>query len=360
MIFGYSEPAVGYKISIKNKRRVVLKKYFLPIIVSALIVILAACGSDKSKTVNDNDDIQEIEIKVSYENAETTPKHMGAVKMKEYIEKESGGKIEVKLYPNGTLFGDNEEMENLFANNVQFIIPSLTELSGLDPVFNLHTLPFIYEDEKAALKFWDGEKGQSILKGLESKGLVGMSIWPNGEVGVTNNTRPIKTPEDMKGLIFRIIGGHVTESMYKQFGAGTEQIPFAELYTSLEQGTIDGQENAISNVNSAKLDEVQKYMTLTGQGRVDYVVLSNTEFMSSLNEATKKIVEEGVKRGTEESRENAKNVNDEALEEIRARGEIEIITLTSEERAEFRKVLQPIYDEWTPKVGKDIIQELIK
>ncbi|WP_099363624.1 DctP family TRAP transporter solute-binding subunit [Fredinandcohnia onubensis] len=339
-----------------------MKKLILLIMVSALMLV-SACSSnsnDDNQTSTKDNNIQELEIKVSYENAENTPKHKGAVKMKEYIEAETNGKIKVHLYPNGTLFGDNEEMDNLYANNVQFIIPSLTELAGLDPVYNLHTLPFIYESEESALQFWDGEKGKSILNGLEEHGLVGMSIWPNGEVAITNNTRPIVTPEDMKGLIFRIIGGQLTESMYQQFGAGTERIPFAELYTSLEQGALDGQENAISNVNASKLDEVQKYMTVTGQGRVDYVVLTNTKFYSSLNETTKKIIEEGVKRGTEESRINAKQLNDQALQDLKDRGEIEITTLTPEQRKVFREELQPIYDEWIPIIGEDIINELLK
>src|SRR5699024_370176 len=143
-------------------------------------------------------------------------------------------------------------------------------------------------------------------------GVYGMSIWPNGVKHISNNVRPIEEPEDLKGLKLRSVGGKIVSDIYKPFNVTTESIAFGDLYIALEQGVVDGQENPFSNVESQKFDEVQKYMTTTGHTRVDYALLTNTEFWDSLNDETKEIVQEGVDKGTEAARESADKLNEES------------------------------------------------
>lgn len=346
------------------------KKWLFILMTAVLALALTACGSGASTNTNTNnqaagndsqanDEIQSLTIKISHVVAENTPKHQGALKIKEYIEEKSGGKIKVEIYPNSSLFGDEDEYQNLVANNVQFIIPDISKLVGHNPQWNIPSMPFLFESDDAAIAFWDGEKGQQILRSLEKDGVIGLYMWPNGEKHLTNNVRPIEKPEDLKGLKFRTQGGQVLEAIYKQLGASSESIPFGELYTALEQGVVDGQENTFSNIESKKLDEVQKYLTVTGHSRVDYAIFTNTKFWNSLNEPTRKLIEEGVWEGTQVARAKAKELNDQAYEIIKQRGHVEIIELTPEQKQVFREALKPIYDEYTPIIGEDIIQDAL-
>lgn len=334
---------------------------FLGALALVMMFALAACGnSEKTEGSGggaESDGVQEITIKISHVVAENTPKHQGALKMKEVIEKESDGKIKVQVYPNSSLFGDKDEYQNLVANNVQFILPDMSKLVGNDPGFNIPAMPFLFESDDAANAFWDGEKGQEIFKRLEKDGVLGKAMWPNGAKHMTNDKKAIKKPEDLDGMKIRTQGGQLLEAIYDELGAGSASIPFGELYTALQQGTVDGQENTFSNIESKKFDEVQKYMTIMGHTRVDYALLTNTKFWDSLNEETKEIVQKGVDEGTKLARESAKKLNDDALAKLKENGQVEINELSDAEIEEFKKTLEPIYNEWAEKIGKDIIED---
>lgn len=338
-----------------------MKSKFIVLFVFLLLSVLIACGDDSNEPTasekNTNDqEIQEITIKFSHVVAENTPKHQGALAMKEYIEEESGGKIKVEIYPMSSLFGDQDEYQNLVANNVQFIAPDLSKFVGNNSQFNVPSLPFAFRNDEEAIAFWDGEKGQEILSSLEDDGVIGLYMWPNGGKHLTNNNKPIEKPGDVNGMKFRTQGGQVLEAVYTALGAGSESIPFDELYTALDQGVIDGQENTFSNIESRKFDEVQKYMTVMNHTRVDYAIFTNTTFWENLNDTTKKIVEEGVKKGTDVARSEAKALNDAAYETLKERRQVEIIELTDEQVAAFRKALEPIYDKFEDQIGADVYE----
>ncbi|NLY80847.1 MAG: DctP family TRAP transporter solute-binding subunit, partial [Lysinibacillus sp.] len=301
------------------------------------------------------DGIQELTIKLSHEVAENTSQHVGSMAFKEYIEEHSGGKIKVQVYPNGQLFGDKDVYQNLVANNVQFTQQDMSKLVGDDPRFNIVSLPFLFDDNKKAAKFWDSPEGKEILSALEKDGVYGLAMWPNGPKHFTNSVRPLKSVEDFKGLKFRTQGGQVLEDVFSTLGDSSVSIPFTELYTALQQGTVDGQTNTFVNINSKKFDEVQKYMTIIGDTRVDVAFLANKEFMDSLNEETRKIVEGGIQAGTEAARKAADEMAEEALQSLKERGNIEIYELTEEEKEEFRKVWEAVYEKYTPIIGEKYI-----
>lgn len=331
-----------------------------------LSLLLAGCGSKETAQTpaaqgeGTTDEIQEMTVKITHVVAENTPKHEGALAMKEYIESNSNGKIEVQIFPNSSLFGDQEEYQNLVSNNVQFIIPSTNKLIGQDPRFNIPAIPFLFDSDEAAMNFWDNEKGQEILHSLEKDGVMGLYIWPNGTKQITNNKRPITKPEDLKGLNMRADGGKIVSDIYEPFNVSTVSIPFGELYTALSQGVVDGQENPYSNIESQKFDEVQKYMTVTNHTRVDYLLLTNTKFWSGLNEPTRKLMEEAALEGTKVARAAAKRLNDEALVKIKERGNMEITELTPEQREVFREGFKHVYDKYTPIIGEDVLEEINK
>ncbi|MFD2131469.1 DctP family TRAP transporter solute-binding subunit [Pseudogracilibacillus auburnensis] len=338
------------------------KLFSLCLLVIAMLVMLAACGGGKdegkkeSKNDASDDGVQEITIKLSHEVAENTSQHVGSIAFKEYIENASEGKIEVQVYPNGQLYGDQDVMQSLAANNVQFTQQDLSKLVGDDERFNIPSLPFLFASDDEAVEFWDSEKGMEILSALEKDGIYGLAMWPNGPKHFTNNKRPLKSPEDFKGLNLRTQGGQVLEDVFKALDAGSVSIPFTELYTSLQQGVVDGQTNTFVNTESKKFDEVQKYLTVIGDTRVDVGFFANKEFMDSLNDETKKIVEEGIKAGTDAAREASKEMNEKAFEEIKNRGNVEVYELTDEEREAFVKVWEPVYEKYAPVIGEEYIE----
>ncbi|QKY68300.1 DctP family TRAP transporter solute-binding subunit [Lentibacillus sp. CBA3610] len=337
-----------------------MKKTQFGLLFLMFVLVLAACGGNDSASGESDDnggeEIQETTIKFSHVVAENTPKHQGALAMKEYIEEESDGKITVEIYPNSSLFGDQDEYQNLASNNVQFIAPDISKFVGNNPQFNVPSLPFAFDNDAAALAFWDGEKGQEIMSSLTDDGVLGLYVWPNGGKHLTNNEVKIDSPEDLEGLKFRTQGGQVLESIYNEMGAGSESIPFGELYNALDQGVVEGQENTFSNIESKKFDEVQQHLTVMNHTRVDYGLFTNTEFWDGLNEPTKEIVQAGVEEATEVAREQAKALNDEGFEIIKERGNVEITELSSEQVQEFRDYLEPIWDEYEDEIGSDVYE----
>jgi C4-dicarboxylate-binding protein DctP len=182
-------------------------------------------------------------------------------------------------------------------------------------------------------------------------------MWPNGAKQMTNDKRPITKLEDLKGLKIRTQGGQLLEAIYEKLGAGSVSIPFGELYTALQQGTVDGEENTYSNIESKKFDEVQKYTTIMGHTRVDYALLSNSKFWDSMNDKTKALVQKGVDAGTKVARDSATKLNEESLTKLKERKLTKINELSKDEIKSFQDALQPVYKEWAEKIGADIIKD---
>ncbi|GAB6157506.1 TRAP transporter substrate-binding protein [Desulfotomaculum varum] len=328
------------------------KTFFIFLLAALLLLSLTGCGSDGSTRAKD----EKIIIKFSHVVAETTPKGQAALKFKELVEQKSGGQMEVQVFPSSQLFGDKEELEALQANNVQFIAPSVTKLVGFVPAFQLVDMPFLFSSDQAAYNFYDGPAGQKLMKSLEPKGMLGMAWWPNGAKHFTNSKRPLKSPADFKGLKFRTQSGGLLDAQFKALGAGSQTLAFAEVYQALQNGTVDGQENTFNNIDTQKYVEVQKYLTVSGHGRLDYVVLTNTKFWQGLTPQQQQIINEALQEATAYERKLAEEMNAKSLARIKESGKVEIYELTEADRAAFIKALEPVYAEYTEKIGKEYIE----
>lgn len=334
------------------------RKVFLFTISFLLLLILVACASSNSESSKDSTYSVD-EIIISHVAPENTAKHQGALAMKNKIEEASNGEIKVKLYPNSSLYNDKNEFENLLLNNVQFIIPDMSKLVSYEPAFDIASLPLVFSSDEDATAFWDGEHGQEIMRKIEKEGVKALTMWPNGFRVLTNNKRPVQKPEDYKGLKIRTSSGQVLADVFDLLNAGSVSIPFNEVYTALQQGTVDGQENTLSSVASAKFDEVQKYLTINQFSRVDYALLTNTDFWDSLDDKTKKVIQEGIDEGTKTAREEVTRLNEEGLESMRERGLIEIYELTESDKEEFRKLFQPVYEKYASIFGEEVIEDAL-
>ena len=296
-----------------------------------------------------------IVIQLSHVVAENTPKGQASLKFKELAEKKLPGKVQVQVFPNSQLFGDAKEMEALLLNDVQIIAPSLSKFDRYTKKIQVFDLPFIFKDADAALRFENSKEGRALLKSMEDKGLIGLDYWGNGMRHFAAN-KDFRLPQDIKGLKFRIQASDVYEAIMKSVGANGQKMAFAEVYQALQTGVVDGQENSFSNMYSQKFHEVQKTILETNHGILDYMVVVNAKWWNGLPADIKKGLTEAMAEATVFNNQIAKQKNDEARAAIEAAGKAKIVKLTDAQLAEWKKAMQPVYKQFEPEIGADLIK----
>jgi C4-dicarboxylate-binding protein DctP len=301
-----------------------------------------------------------IVIKFSHVVTSNTPKGAAAEKFKELAEKYTDGKVKVEIYPNSTLYKDKEELEALQLGAVQMLAPSNSKFGPIGVrEFEVFDLPYILPDLATLRKVTDGPLGARLLKLLEPKGMIGLAYWDNGFKEMTANKKLI-TPEDYKGLKFRIQSSKVLEAQFRALGSIPQVMAFGEVYQALQTGVVDGQENTASNIYTQKMHEVQKYMTMTNHGYIGYVVVVNKKFWDGLPADIRAQCEKAMKEATAFGNGQSVKENDDALAEIKKSGKTEIDTLTPAQDAAMRKAMEPVYKDVASRVGQPLIDEFIK
>ena len=303
---------------------------------------------------------QPIVIKFSHVVAEDTPKGKGALKFKELAEARTKGRVKVEVYPNSQLFKDGEEMQMLQLGNVQMLAPSVSKFGPLGArEFEVFDLPYIFDDYKDLHNVTQGRIGQQLFKKLDSKGIIGLAYWDNGFKEMSAN-KPLRTPADFRGLKMRIQSSKVLDGQMRALGATPQIMAFSEVYQALQTGVVDGTENPPSNLYTQKMHEVQKYLTLSDHGVVEYAVIVNKKFWDGLPADIRATLEGAMKDATKYANDIAKQENDEALEKVKASGKTQIITLTPEEKKAWKKAVLKVHRENEATIGKDLIQEIYK
>jgi C4-dicarboxylate-binding protein DctP len=301
-----------------------------------------------------------IVIKFSHVVAADTPKGKGAEKFKELAEKYTNGKVKVEVYANSTLYKDKEELEAMQLGAVQMLAPSNSKFGPIGvKEFEVFDLPYILPTRVALRKVTDGPLGKRLLKLLEPKGMVGLGYWDNGFKEMTAN-KPLRTPDDFKGLKFRIQSSKVLEAQFRALGAIPQVMAFSEVYQALQTGVVDGQENTASNIFSQKMNEVQKYMTMTENGYIGYVVVVNKKFWDELPADIRDQLQKAIDEATVYTNAISKSENDTALEDIKKAGKTTIVIPTAAETAAMRKAMLVVYDEMSARLGKGVIDEFLK
>jgi C4-dicarboxylate-binding protein DctP len=301
-----------------------------------------------------------IVLKFSHVVASNTPKGKGAEKFKELAEKYTNGRVKVEIYPNSSLYKDKEELEALQLGAVQMLAPSNAKFGPIGvKEFEVYDIPYIIPNRKALKAINEGPVGHKLLKLLEPKGMVGLAFWDNGFKEMSAN-KPLRMPEDYKGLKFRIQSSKVLDAQFRALGAIPQVMAFSEVYQALQTGVVDGQENTPSNMDTQKYQEVQKYMTLTNHGYLGYVVIVNKKFWDGLPADIRTQLSKAMKEATDYTNEISRKENEDALEDMRKSGKIQIITPTAAENAAMRKAMEPVAAEVAKRVGKGLIDEFRK
>ena len=301
-----------------------------------------------------------IVIKFSHVVAPNTPKGKGADKFKELAEKYTNGKVKVEVYPNSTLYKDKEELEALQLGAVQMLAPSNSKFGPMGiKDFEVFDLPFIFDDTAELHKVTQGPVGKQLLGKLDAKGIKGLAFWDNG-FKVMSANKPLRTPEDFRGLKMRIQSSKVLEAQMRALGAIPQVMAFSEVYQALQTGVVDGSENTPSNMYTQKHHEVQKFITLSDHGYIGYAVIANKKFWDGLPGDVRGQLEKAMAEATSYANQISQTENDEALAEIKKSGRSELIELTPEQKAAWRKALEPLYADMASRVGKETIDEFQK
>ena len=303
---------------------------------------------------------QSIVVKFSHVVTDETPKGKGAIRFKELAEAKTQGRVKVEVYPNSQLYKDREELEALQLGAVQMLAPSVSKFGPLGVrKFEVFDLPYMFADESSLEHVVEGPVGKGLFKLLEPKGIVGLAYWFNGFKEFTAN-KPLRKLDDFKGMKIRIQSSKILEGEIKAFGAIPQVMAFSEVYTALQQGVVDGEENTPSNKYTQKMHEVQKHMTLSDHGVVMYAVIVNKKFWDGLPADIRKSLGEAMAESTKYVWDIAKKENDDALAKIKAAKTTQVYVLPAAEKAVWRKAMLPLYQEYEGVVGKDTLQAIEK
>ncbi|VVM73321.1 C4-dicarboxylate-binding periplasmic protein DctP [Pseudomonas fluorescens] len=293
-------------------------------------------------------------IKFSHVVAEQTPKGQGALLFKKLVEERLAGKVKVDVYPNSSLFGDGKEMEALLLGDVQMIAPSLAKFEQYTKTVQLFDLPFLFDDIAAVNRFQLSAEGQGLLKSMESKNITGLAYWHNGMKQLSAN-KPLRVPADARGLKFRVQASAVLEEQFKAVRANPRKMSFAEVYQGLQTGVVNGAENPYSNIYSQKMHEVQKYITESNHGLLDYMLITNTKFWNGLPPDIRSELDKIVSEVTAQVNKEAEQLNDGDKQRIIAAKTTEIITLTPQEREQWREAMKPVWKKFEGDIGPELI-----
>ncbi|WP_260961040.1 TRAP transporter substrate-binding protein [Pseudomonas citri] len=296
-----------------------------------------------------------IVIKFSHVVAEQAPKGQGALMFKKLVDERLPGKVKVEVYPNSTLFGDDKEMEALLLGDVQIIARSLAKFEQYTRTVQLFDLPFLFNDMAAVDRFQQSPEGQKLLKSMESKNITGLAYWHNGMKQLSAN-KPLRKPEDARGLTFRIQASAVLEEQFKAIGAKAQPMIFSVAYQALRTGVVNGAENPYSNFYSQKLNEVQKYITETDHGVLDYMLITTTDFWNGLPPDIRSELDKIVVESTAYANQAAERLNQQDRQRVLDAKTTEIISLTPQEREVWRDKMKPVWAKFEKEIGPDLIK----
>lgn len=300
-----------------------------------------------------------IVIKYGHICAEDHSVNLAANKFKEYVEKESNGEMVVEIYPNALLGGDVQMTEAVALGTIQMALPSTSVLVMYSPMFGALDMPFMFTNtEKAFEGLNGGPIGEKLDAELEKVGIVNVGYNFNGIRNMTNNVRPINEPADLKGVKMRVMESPVFIDMFKYLGSNATPMSFSELFTALQQKTVDGQENPASLIYASKFQEVQKYISLTEHVYSFCANIMNKDFYDKLTDDQRAIINEGAKQFLVDWQIDSEiNDNQTFIDKLKESG-MEVNSVSPENKQKFVDAVAPMYEKYQQELGKEIFDTI--
>ncbi|MCB2134638.1 MAG: DctP family TRAP transporter solute-binding subunit [Rhodobacteraceae bacterium] len=314
---------------------------------TAVALVLSAGGALASAGCDEG----EIVMKFAHvTNADKHPKGIAATLFAERVNAEMDGKACMEVYPNSTLYDDDQVLEAMLQGDVQFAAPSLSKFEAFTKQFQIFDLPFMFKNIAAVDAFQNSETGQAMKDSMARRGLQGLEFWHNGLKQMSAN-KPLVLPGDMAGLKIRVQPSDVIVAQMEALGASPQPMAFAEVYGALQTGVVDGQENTWSNVYGQKFYEVQDGTTETNHGVLDYLVVASVDWLDSLDPAVKDQVLTILNEVTVERNAAVNQVDADARQAILDNGGV-IRELTDEQRQAWVDAMKPVWDKFAEGIGQ--------
>ena len=320
-------------------------------LLNTALLLTLACSANSALAACD---AGEIVIKFSHvTNTDKHPKGIAATLLEQRVNDEMNGKACLEVFPNSTLYNDNQVLEALLQGDVQLAAPSLSKFEQFTKQFRIFDLPFMFKNINAVDEFQNSETGQAMKQSMKKRGLLGLAFWHNGMKQMSANV-PLNVPSDANGLKFRVQNSDVLKAQMAAMGASPQPMAFSEVYGALQTGVVDGQENTWSNIYGKKFFEVQDGTTETDHGIIDYLVVTSTDFWDGLpadvrDQLATILDEVTAARNAESTAVNASN-----KQAILDAGGV-VLTLTADQRAEWVKAMMPVWDQFVGDVGQENI-----
>ena len=296
----------------------------------------------------------EIVIKFSHvTNTDKHPKGIAASLLEQRINDEMNGKACMEVFPNSTLYNDDQVLEALLQGDVQMAAPSLSKFEQFTKKFRIFDLPFMFKNVEAVDAFQSSDTGQAMKESMTRRGLLGLAFWHNGMKQMSANVA-LNSPADANGLKFRVQNSDVLKAQMAALGGSPQPMAFSEVYGALQTGVVDGQENTWSNIYGQKFFEVQDGITETNHGIIDYMLVTSTDWIESLDADVRDQFLTIVSEVTEARNSESSKVNAEAKQAIIDAGGV-VRELTVEQRQEWVDVMKPVWDEFNADVGQENI-----
>ena len=274
----------------------------------------------------------------------------------EEVKKETSDRVNIQIYPSGQLGNEKDVIEGLMLQTIDGGLIGGGSFQSVDPKFGIEALPYAWPSHKAAYKAYDGKLGNNLFAILAKKGIVGLAWWENGFRNITNNKRPIVKPSDLQGIKIRVTPDKMRLDTFKLLGASPMPINFGELYSSLQQGVVDGQENPYAIIYSNAFYEVQKYLSKSNHIWGSAVLCVNDSVWKKLSPADQATVKKLAKKWCTIQRKQTIAEEDDFLKKLKAKG----MKINDIDKPAFQKAVQPIWKEYESVFGKDLIDMVRK
>lgn len=338
----------------------------IAILLSTVVVLgLCACGStgtaNEGAETKGSTSAEKVIIKLNTSWGENSSVQVAALRFGELLSEATDGRFEVRVYPSNQLASGNQQtaVEMVQNGDIEMSMFGMTVLSFVDDRLAVVNMPFLIHSTDDADKYiFDTEaESRKLLDGiLEENKMISVAFGEAGFRQITNSKKEIHSPADMNGLKFRVLGTcPMFFDLYTELGANPTSINMSDVFTSLQQGVVDGQENAIDTTNSYKLQEVQKYLTCWN-GVYDAVSFqASPVFWGTLSADDQAVVKKCAEQAMAEQVTSVRNSEAEILKEFEDVG-MTVTVLTDEEVSVFKEAVKPVYEKWTPAIGEDILK----
>jgi TRAP-type transport system periplasmic protein len=294
---------------------------------------------------------QTVKLTLGHGAAPGNPRNEAAVKFADLVKARTSGRIEIQVAHSAQLGDDAAMVTALRSGTLDMSANSQGAVATVVPEYAALGMPFLFSDVQKAWQVMDGPIGKELADKSAAKGMVLLGLWDNGIRHMSNSKRPIKSPADLKGLKMRTPPDAVTVDIMQAMGADAQQIKFSELYVALQQGVVDGQENPLTNIASAKLYEVQKYISLSGHKYESTPFLMSKRSWDRLSAADQKVFADAALEATQMQRRLNKEADDKLVAELKAKG----TQIDTVDRSAFMDASKSVYTKWSTSPIGDFV-----